>query len=567
MNRFNELKIIIDDLSDGIFVFDENKNCLVNKKFKTLFMLEDYSFAKISDALQEYGLSEIFNESCNTEYEIFLKNRRYSVDFFLIDNNDDSNFKVVLFKELINIEEAETEIEELRQGLNSMKDILDNAYQGIVLVDNEGKIVKWNYEQLFGIKEEDVLGKPVEEIIENTRLHIVIKTGQKELYDIQRIQGHDMIASRTPIIKNGKIIGAVGTVLFKDIKEVKELASKIKTLENTVNIYKKELGKMYCANYSFDDIITQNQKVIEMKDIALKAANSSSTILIEGESGTGKEFFAHAIHHASIRKKSPFIRINCAAIPHELLESELFGYESGAFTGAKKEGKIGKLELANGGTVLLDEISSLPFSMQAKLLRVLEEREFERIGGNAAIKVDIKVIACTNEDLDKLVEQNRFRQDLYYRLNVVKINIPPLRERIEDIELLCQDILNKQLDIGFNSKKVSEKSILALKLYDWPGNVRELRNVLERAANISTGNIITMQHLPDFISEKLIFEEQKSDNKYLKDNIAKAEINAIMYALKEANGNRTEAAKILGIHRTALYKKLANYGINIKNIV
>ena len=463
--------------------------------------------------------------------------------------------------------ETESEIEELREGLKSIKDIFDNEYQGFVLVDDEGKIIKWNYEQLFGIKEEDVLGKPVEEIIENTRLHIVVKTGHKEMYDIQRIQGHDMIASRTPIIKDGKIIGAVGTVLFKDIKEVKELASKIKTLENTVNIYKNELGKMYCANYTFDDIITQDQNMIEIKNIALKAANSSSTILIEGESGTGKEYFAHAIHYASIRKNSPFIRINCAAIPNELLESELFGYEEGAFTGAKKEGKIGKLELANGGTVLLDEISSLPFSMQAKLLRVLEEREFERIGGNSAIKIDIKVIACTNEDLSKLVEKNKFRQDLYYRLNVVEIKIPPLRERLSDIELLCRDILNTQLDSGFNSKNVSEKAILALKLYDWPGNVRELRNVLERAANISTGNLITLQHLPDYISEKVIFEEPKIKNKNLKDSIAKAEIKAIMTALKEAKGNRTEAANILGIHRTALYKKLANYGIDIKNIV
>ncbi len=461
----------------------------------------------------------------------------------------------------------EFEIEELRQGINSMKDILDNAYQGIVLVDSDGKIAKWNYEQLLGIREEDVLGKPVDEVIENTRLHIVVKTGQKELYDIQRIQGHDMIASRTPIIKNGKVIGAVGTILFKDIKEVKELASKIKTLEDTVNIYKKELGRMYCANYNFDDIITRNPKMLELKNIALKAANSSSTILIEGESGTGKEYFAHAIHYASIRKNAPFIRINCAAIPHELLESELFGYESGAFTGAKKEGKIGKLELANGGTVLLDEISSLPFSMQAKLLRVLEEREFERIGGNESIKIDIKVIACTNEDLNKLVEQNKFRQDLYYRLNVVEIKIPPLRERNDDIELLCEDILNKQLDTGFNSKKASEKTMLALKLYDWPGNVRELRNVLERAANISTGNLITLQDLPDYISEKLMFNEAEGENKYLKESVAKTEIKAIMAALKEAKGNRTDAAKILGIHRTALYKKLAGYGIDIKNIM
>jgi len=472
------------------------------------------------------------------------------------------------YNKVVDNDETKSEIEELKESLSFMKDILDNAYQGMVLVNEKGKIIKWNYEKLFGIKEEDVLGKSVEDVIENTRLHIVVRTGHKELYDIQRIQGHDMIASRTPIIKDGHIIGAVGTVLFKDVKEVKDLAVRLKVLENTVNIYKNELGKMYCANYTFDDIIAQNKEMIEIKDIAKKAANSSSTILIEGESGTGKEYFAHAIHDASNRRNSPFIRINCAAIPHELLESELFGYESGAFTGAKKEGKIGKLELANGGTVLLDEISSMPMSMQAKLLRVLEERDFEKIGGNARIKIDIRIIACTNEDLNKLVEKGLFRQDLYYRLNVVEIKIPPLRERLDDIALLCEDILNKQLQsVGLSSKIVTEKAMLALNLYDWPGNVRELRNVLERAANMSSSNFVSMQHLPDYIRNKLIHEEPTPHNKQLRDKVAEAEIKAIISAIKVSNGSRTKAAKLLGIHRTAIYKKLSGYGIEIKSIV
>jgi len=444
---------------------------------------------------------------------------------------------------------------------------LDNAYQGFVLVNEEGIIIKWNYEKLFGIKEEDALGKHVEDVIENTRLHVVVKTGKKELYDVQRIQGHDMIASRTPIFKDDKVIGAVGTVLFKDIKEVTDLAKRLKILESTVDKYKSEISKMYHANYCFDDIITQNVHMLELIDIAKKAANSGSTILIEGESGTGKEYFAHAIHEESNRRLAPFIRINCAAIPHELLESELFGYEAGAFTGAKKEGKIGKLELANGGTVLLDEISSMPMSMQAKLLRVLEEREFERIGGNTSIKIDIRLIACTNEDIEHIVSKNKFRQDLYYRLNVVKIKIPPLRERLDDIPCLCDNILNKQIQsVGLTSKTVTDRAIFAMKLYNWPGNVRELRNILERAANVSIGNYIGIQHLPDFINEKLNDDVKKHDVQTLKYKLAEAEINAIVEALKYSNGNRTVAANLLGIHRTALYKKLEGYGIDIKTI-
>ncbi|NLB33226.1 MAG: sigma 54-interacting transcriptional regulator [Tissierellia bacterium] len=474
---------------------------------------------------------------------------------------------MILFKESTEITEARDEIEELKLALNSLKDVLDNAYQGFVLVNEEGIIIKWNYEKLFGIKEEDALGKHVEDVIENTRLHIVIKTGKKELYDVQRIQGHDMIASRTPVFKDGIVIGAVGTVLFKDIKEVTDLAKRLKILENTVDKYKSEISKMYHSNYGFEDIITQNVHMLELIDIAKKAANSGSTILIEGESGTGKEYFAHAFHEESNRRLAPFIRINCAAIPHELLESELFGYEAGAFTGAKKEGKIGKLELANGGTVLLDEISSMPMSMQAKLLRVLEEREFERIGGNTSIRIDIRLIACTNENIEQLANKNKFRQDLYYRLNVVKIKIPPLRDRLDDIPCLCDDILNNQIQsMGLTSKTVTDRAIFALKLYNWPGNVRELRNILERAANVSIGNYIDIQHLPDFISEKLNDDVEKPNVKTLKYKLAEAEVHAIIEALKYCDGNRTEAAKLLGIHRTALYKKLESYGIDIKTI-
>ncbi|MCM0650978.1 sigma 54-interacting transcriptional regulator [Clostridium swellfunianum] len=463
-------------------------------------------------------------------------------------------------------EDVNHQINELKTVLESMKDILDNAYQGIVLVNNEGRIVKWNYEKLFGIKEEDVLGKPIEEVIENTRLHIVAKTGRKEICEVQRIKGRDMIASRTPIIKNGKIIGAVGTVLFKDVKEVKDLAIRLKMLENTVDKYKGELSRVHNAKYSFDNIITQNKNMLMLKETARKAAYSNSTILIQGESGTGKEYFAHAIHSASSRRHAAFIRVNCAAIPQELLESELFGYEGGAFTGAKKEGKIGKLELAHGGTLLLDEIGAMPYNMQSKLLRVLEEREFERIGGSSRIKIDMRVIASTNEDLQTAVKEGRFRSDLFYRLNVVEIEIPPLRDRLDDIPVLCEYTLNHLFsNMGFENKTVTDKAKTALSSYNWPGNVRELRNVLERAANISSGEYINLEHLPSYISSSFIMNNYREDSCLLKDVVAKAEISAIMEALKLANGSRTEAAKRLGIHRTALYKKLTQYGFDIKN--
>ena len=567
MINYLDLKNFIDSMSEGVLLIDNKNNYIVNRRFKSIFDIVGEDKEALGEVIEKYKLLTFSNYEGYAESEIWVKGKKVTLESFCNHKSNIFKFDIILFKEVTEISEARNEIEELKFALSSLKDVLDNAYQGFVLVNEEGKIIKWNYEKLFGIKEEDALGKHVEDVIENTRLHIVLKTGKKELYDVQRIQGHDMIASRTPIIRNGKIIGAVGTVLFKDIKEVTDLAKRLKVLESTVDKYKSEISRMYCANYSFDNIITKNKHMLKLIDEAKKAANSNSTILIEGESGTGKEYFAHAIHEESSRRLAPFIRINCAAIPHELLESELFGYEAGAFTGAKKEGKIGKLELANGGTILLDEIGSMPVSMQAKLLRVLEEREFERIGGNTSIKIDVRLIASSNENLEQLVNKGRFRQDLYFRLNVVRIHIPPLRDRIDDIPWLCEDILNNQIkNVGSTPKSVTDRALFALKLYSWPGNVRELRNILERASNVSIGNYIDIQHLPDYISNKVTNGRINTDKQTLKDKLAEAEMNAVLEALKYCKGNRTKAANLLGIHRTALYKKLGNHGIDIKTI-
>lgn len=567
MIKYDDLKSMIDSMHEGVLFIDNKSNRIVNRQFRRIFDIVGGDNKALSKVLDKYKLLSYTNHEGYTESEIAVNNKKIMVESYCSRHNNIFNFDIILFKEETTISEAKDEIEKLKFALNSFHDVLDTAYQGFVLCDENGIIIKCNYEKVLGIKEEDALGKHVTDVIENTRLHIIVKTGEKELYDVHRIQGQDMIASRIPIIKNDKIIGAVGSISFKSMNEVKVFANKLKALESTVDKYKSEIRKMYQANYSFDDIITQNIHMLDLIDISKKAASSDSTILIEGESGTGKEYFAHAVHEGSSRRMAPFIRINCAAIPNELLESELFGYEAGSFTGAKKEGKIGKLELANGGTVLLDEISSMPMSMQAKLLRVLEEREFERIGGNTSIKIDIRLIACTNDNLSELVNNNKFRQDLYYRLNVVKILIPPLRERVDDIPVLCEDILNNQIQsVGLTSKTVTERAIFALKLYGWPGNVRELRNILERAANISIGSYIDIQHLPDYIREKINDETTIFDDHTLKSKLAETEVRAIIEALKYCNGNRTEAAKLLGIHRTALYKKLDSYGIDIKTI-
>lgn len=297
----------------------------------------------------------------------------------------------------------------------------------------------------------------------------------------------------------------------------------------------------------------------KLKKSAAKAAKGRSTVLIRGESGTGKELFAHAIHNSSARSEGKFVVVNCAAIPEDLLESEFFGYEEGAFTGAKQRGKIGKFDLANGGTLFLDEIGDMSLSLQAKLLRVLQEREFYRVGGNVRVKVDVRIIAATNRNLEEMVRQGEFREDLYYRLNVISLNIPPLRDRVQDVEYLITELM-KELNsmLGTSITGISSQAKTALLRYEWPGNVRELRNVLERAMTFAEHGKIQSEDLPDYLlsqlSSPLIEQISLAED---------AELGAIRKALSQTNGNKAKAAKLLGISRSGLYEKIKKYQLSV----
>lgn len=334
-------------------------------------------------------------------------------------------------------------------------------------------------------------------------------------------------------------------------------------LKDEVEHMKAELVSV--GTSSFDDIYGASHQIRVAKDLAERAARTGSTVLLLGESGVGKEVFARAIHAASSRRGGPFVSVNCAAIPDNLMESELFGYVEGAFTGAAKGGKPGKFELASGGTIFLDEIGDMSLQLQAKLLRVLQTHKIERVGGTREIDVDVRVMAATNKDIAAMVEQGTFRLDLYYRLNVVTIRIPPLRERIEDIPLIISRSLAK-LSARCPTKvtSVSPEALRILLDYDWPGNVRELENVLERALNLADGEVIEVEHLPEHVvsaarsASRLAVQRA---GEALDDVVARAEREALLEALKATNNNRSRAAKKLGISRSAFYEKLRKYKI------
>lgn len=442
--------------------------------------------------------------------------------------------------------------------------ILESIYNGIMVTDPEGYVTHFNapYGQFLGVDPKDQIGKHCTEVIENTRMHIVAQTGKAEINQSHSINGQNMVVQRIPIKKNGKVIAVFGQVMFKDVRDVGRLAKKLSLLESKVEVYEQALISLRSTRYTFDSIAGDSETIRFLKKEALKAAATNLPVLITGESGTGKELFAQAIHNASPRRLHPFIRINCAAIPRELMESELFGYDRGAFTGATYKGKPGKFELAHRGTLFLDEIGDLPLEMQPKLLRVLEEKEVERVGGTSLIHVDFRLIAASNQNLESMMTAGRFRKDLFYRLNVVSLNIRPLRERPDDIVPLSRHMLGQlAVDYSLPTIMADPKAEAVLIKHDWPGNCRELYNVLERTVSSLEGNVIRPTDLP----MQLYSGEKKSvtlTGLSLKDVQGNAERDAILSVLAATNNNKAKAARLLGIHRTLLYKKLRKHSVD-----
>ncbi|PKM87919.1 MAG: sigma-54-dependent Fis family transcriptional regulator [Firmicutes bacterium HGW-Firmicutes-12] len=413
--------------------------------------------------------------------------------------------------------------------------IIDFAYSGIIATDKDGKVTVFNpsAEKIMGIPKRKVLGNKVEDVIPNTKLMNVLNNPKPELNQLQSIGEIKIITNRIPIIVNGEVTGAVAS--FQDI-------GSIQRAEETIR--KRLYEKGFLAKSSLNDIIGKSEAIRQIKNEAYRYAKTDSIILIMGETGTGKEIFAQGIHNYSLRSKHPFVAVNCAALPENLLESELFGYEEGAFTGARKGGKPGLFELAHGGTIFLDEIGEISPKLQARLLRVLEEHEVMRIGGDKITTVNIRVLAATNKKLWDLVARGDFREDLYYRINVFELQIPPLRERGEDAFLLGSKFLSK-LRPEIDDKEISKLLGHPLyRAYHWPGNIRELKNVIERISVLYEVGVNHTSLLTTILRKKTI------------ESPGYLEVEEIYKVLKDVRGNKTEAARRLGISRTSLWRKL-----------
>ncbi len=430
------------------------------------------------------------------------------------------------------------------------KKIIDGLDNGVIGIDNKGKIkfVNSKIEEYFQMNSTNLINKSIYDIIPN------IDLSHKNSHPIEKKitvnkKRKSFLIREIPIIINNKKVS--------NIIEVYKTSDMVKTAYTIIEGEK---------NITFDNIIGKSREILAVKDMSYKVAKSDSTVLIQGESGTGKELFARSIHNASNRRSSPFIAINCATIPDNLLESELFGYEGGSFTGAKKEGQMGKFELAQKGTLFLDEIGDMPLHLQPKLLRVLQDQGFRRIGGKELIKVDFRLIVATNKVLGQMVDDGEFREDLYYRLNVIPIHIPPLRERKDDIAVLSQYELERYcIKLGRNKKHFSEEVENAFKEYNWPGNVRELENIVEYLVNIVKGEEITYDDLPinikEYFKNKKLTLNENGSLKEIVDNYERKVLESYLNEYGITTKDKELIASLLDINLSTLYRKLGKYNL------
>mgnify|MGYP002400824749 CR=1 FL=1 len=587
----NRHTVLIEHLQDAVVSVDaEHRIITYNRAAETLFGMprKDIIGKTLADTLPELSRDfslTIEQGSVRESKKIVLKNSTVIGSFIPLREWGTITGAMAVLKDMTSYEQVAKELETTKKLERTLQSALSMSYDGVLITDERGVVTMANaaFLELYGLEYEAVVGRPATDIAPELPIQQVLLRKERIEGEIRELAGKKCIVILHPIIQSGRLEGVIAKLIFHRLDQWKDVFRRLEQLESELTYYRGELNRIAQEN-PFDQIVSQSSKMNTVKNEAYLAAKGFSTILITGESGTGKELFAEAIHEASGRT-GKYIKVNCAAIPSELLEAEFFGYVDGAFTGARKGGKPGKFELAHRGTLFLDEIGDMPLALQAKLLRVLQEQQFERIGDTKTRTVDVRIVAATNKNLRQLVKEGKFREDLYYRINVIQITIPPLRERLDDIPLLCEHFI-KKLNQKMNKKVIgiTPETLRLLQAHSWPGNVRELENVLERAMHFGSGAWIEPEHLPaEFhtlpfagpakekgtaedtaspgFSQAASSEPSTEEMVNHRDLLAHVEKQAILEALERAGGNRSLAAQKLGISRTALYKKLKKYNI------
>lgn len=572
-NLATRMSSLVENLQDAVISVDEKlKITAFNQAAKRLLQLNSSSLGMFIHNLLPSFKNDLVHSLTTGEIieakKITLPNNKVIASFIPIKQFDTLTGTMVAFRDITAFESVANELETTKQLKMILNSALEYAYDGVILTDKYGNITMANegFLELYKLNSShQVIGKLITDVSPEIPAFKSLKDKQDIKGELITIHNQSCILTQAPIVKDREVIGAIFKIMFRQLDVWKDLLGRMEQLQSELIYYRGELIRMTSTDNPFAHIVTANAGMKKLINDAFIAGQSFSTVIITGESGTGKELVAEGIHSASGRHGN-FIKVNCAAIPEDLLESEFFGYADGAFTGAKKGGKPGKFELADQGTLFLDEIGDMPLSLQAKLLRVLQEKEFERVGDTKTTHVDVRIVAATNKDLWKLVEEEKFREDLYYRIHVIHLHIPPLRKRRDDIDLLCSYLIEK---INRKTRKtisgISPAVLHLFQSYEWKGNVRQLENVMERAFHFCEGSIIELDHLPEKMingspgTTSLPFNTATSGNRH--EKILELDRTIIIEALKKANGNKTKAADFLGISRSTLYQKLRQHKI------
>jgi len=560
-----ELELILDSTHDAMIAVDiDGIITLYNRAAEKLthFNAEDVLGKSISDVIKNTRLPDVMiSGQAELDQNQQLGNIEIITNRMPVRNNNGEIIgAIAVFRDISEITRLAEKVTNLKQVQSMLSAIINSTQDAISVVDEKGYGLMINpaYSKLTGYYEDDIIGKlsTVDLGDDGESIHLEVLKQKKPITGIKFNVGlnkRDVYVSAAPIFSNGELKGSVA--VLQDFTETRRLS---KQLDQA-----KQIIRNLEAKYSFDDIKGNNPVVINAIEKARLAAETPATVLLQGESGTGKELFAHAIHNASNRKHSKFLRVNCMAINEGILESELFGYSGGAFTGALKSGKAGYFEMADGGTIFLDEIGEISLSTQAKLLRVLQEKEIVRVGDSKVIPVNVRVIAATNINLEQAIEEKKFRKDLYYRLNVIPIQTPSLKEHLDDLKELVIGIIQKQNQgFGRSVESISDEALDVMTKYDWPGNIRELENYVARAMINMRFNerIITKNHLPiiESIPEETfeVREKKKFKTMSLQAKMEAQEKAYIEKVLKHHDGSKVKAAATLEISIRSLYYKI-----------
>ncbi|EJV81085.1 sigma 54-interacting transcriptional regulator [Bacillus mycoides] len=561
--------LILNSTHDGMIVIDqEGQVRLFNKSAERItgYKKEEAIGKYILEVIPTSKLLRIIRtKQIEVNHELTLENENKIITtrIPILKEGGEVQGAFAIFKDITEVVDLAEEVTDLKEIQTLLEAIINSSEEAISVVDEKGRglVINPAYTKLTGLTEEEIIGKPATtDIVEGESMHMKVLRTRRAVRGIHMKIGQkkrDVIVNVAPVIVDGILKGSVGVI--RDVSEIQKLTNELNRARQIIRTLE--------AKYSFDDIVGDSDETTAAIEQAKLGANTPATVLLRGESGTGKELFAHAIHNSSNRKYNKFVRVNCAAISETLLESELFGYEEGAFSGAKRGGKRGFFEEANNGSVFLDEIGELSANTQAKLLRVLQEKEIVKVGGTKAIPINVRVIAATHVNLEKAILEGKFREDLYYRLNKIPIQIPSLRQRKGDIPAIAERLIQKiNQDYGRNVEGLTDSAVSYLQSYEWPGNVRELENILGRAIIFMNYNeiYIDVHHLPPLHKEEQVETKQNNllpelEEKALEHLVTEFEGNIIREYLEKFDGNKTKTAKALGISVRNLYYKLEKY--------